>query len=154
MNNKKEPIVFILWGNFARDKKKYITNKTHKVIESAHPSPFSAYNGFFGSKPFSKTNEYLKKYGLKPINWQEYTRYSYYDAASVTWGAFGLNSDFSPDFIVAKAVNEYGTFYSFRCKITYANALEDARAYLACKVEQARYLAKHKQNQEMTENSK
>jgi len=91
---------------------------------------------------------------LKPINWQEYTGYSYYDAASVTWGAFGLNSDFSPDFIVAKAVNEYGTFYSFRCKITYANALEDARAYLACKVEQARYLAKHKQNQEMTENSK
>lgn len=70
LNNKKEPIVFILWGNFARDKKKYITNNIHKVIESAHPSPFSAYNGFFGSKPFSKTNEYLKKEGIKPINWQ------------------------------------------------------------------------------------
>lgn len=70
LNNKKEPIVFILWGNFARDKKKYITNNMHKVIESAHPSPFSAYNGFFGSKPFSKTNEYLKNNGIKPINWQ------------------------------------------------------------------------------------
>ena len=70
LNNKKEPIVFILWGNFARDKKKYITNNIHKIIESAHPSPFSAYNGFFGSRPFSKTNEYLKKNGLKPINWQ------------------------------------------------------------------------------------
>ena len=87
---------------------------------------------------------------LKPINWQEYTGYSYYDAASVMWTAFGLDSDFSPDFIVAKVVNEYGTFYSFRCKITNTNALEDARAYLAGKVEQARYLAK----QEMTENSK
>ncbi len=89
---------------------------------------------------------------LRPINWREYTGYSYYDAASVRWGAFGLDSDFSPKYIVAKAVNEYGTFYSFRCKITNAKALEDARAYLACKVEQARYLAKQKQ--ELTENTK
>ncbi len=70
LNEKKEPIVFILWGNFAREKKKFITNKRHKVIESAHPSPFSAYNGFFGSKPFSKTNNYLITKGIKPINWQ------------------------------------------------------------------------------------
>ena len=91
---------------------------------------------------------------LEPINWQEYTGYSYYDAASVTWGAFGLNTDFSPIFIVAKAVNEFGTFYSFRCKLTSSSPLEDARAYLAGKVEQARYLAKHKQRQEIIENSK
>ena len=70
INEKDEPVVFILWGNFARSKKKYITNKKHLIIESAHPSPLSAYNGFFGSKPFSKTNEFLIKNNLKPINWQ------------------------------------------------------------------------------------
>ena len=70
LNEKKEPIVFILWGNFARSKKNLITNKNHYIIESPHPSPFSAYNGFFGSKPFSKTNNFLKKNGLNPINWQ------------------------------------------------------------------------------------
>ena len=70
LNEKKEPIVFILWGNFARSKKNLITNKIHYIIESPHPSPFSAYNGFFGSKPFSKTNNFLKKNGLNPINWQ------------------------------------------------------------------------------------
>ena len=69
LNEKKEPIVFILWGNFARSKKKYITNKNHYIIESTHPSPFSAYHGFFGSKPFSKTNNYLKSKGLKEIDW-------------------------------------------------------------------------------------
>ncbi|MCI8346408.1 MAG: uracil-DNA glycosylase [Bacilli bacterium] len=69
LNQKETPIVFILWGSFAKGKKKYITNKTHYIIESAHPSPFSAYNGFFGSKPFSKTNEFLKLRGLKIINW-------------------------------------------------------------------------------------
>lgn len=69
LNKKKEPVVFILWGNFARNKKKYITNNIHKVIESAHPSPFSAYNGFFGSKPFSNTNNYLESNKIKPINW-------------------------------------------------------------------------------------
>lgn len=70
LNNKKESIVFILWGRNARDKKKYITNPNHLVIESAHPSPLSAYNGFFGSKPFSKTNNFLIQNGFKPIDWQ------------------------------------------------------------------------------------
>lgn len=68
LNLKEEPIVFILWGNFARSKKKLITNKKHLIIESAHPSPLSAYNGFFGSKPFSKTNEFLKKNNYKEID--------------------------------------------------------------------------------------
>jgi len=70
INDKDEPVVFILWGNFARSKKKLITNKKHLIIESAHPSPLSAYNGFFGSHPFSKTNEFLIKNNLKPIDWQ------------------------------------------------------------------------------------
>ena len=69
LNEKEEPVVFILWGNFARSKKELITNKKHLVIESAHPSPFSARNGFFGSKPFSKTNEFLKKNNIKEIDW-------------------------------------------------------------------------------------
>lgn len=69
LNVREEPIVFILWGNFAKEKKKYITNSHHLVIESAHPSPFSAYNGFFGSKPFSKTNNFLIKNKKEPINW-------------------------------------------------------------------------------------
>lgn len=69
LNDKDTPVVFILWGAFARNKKKYITNPIHFVVESAHPSPFSAYNGFFGSKPFSKTNEFLIKNGLSPIDW-------------------------------------------------------------------------------------
>ena len=70
LNEKNSPIVFILWGSFARNKKSLITNKNHYIIESAHPSPFSAYNGFFGSKPFSKTNNFLISKGLKPIDWQ------------------------------------------------------------------------------------
>ena len=69
LNNKNEPIVFILWGNFAKEKKDLITNPKHLVITSAHPSPFSARYGFFGSKPFSKANEFLKKNGIKPIDW-------------------------------------------------------------------------------------
>ena len=69
LNQKEEPIVFILWGNFARTKKEFITNPKHLIIESAHPSPFSARNGFFGSKPFSKTNEFLIKNNIKPIDW-------------------------------------------------------------------------------------
>ena len=69
LNNKEEPIVFILWGNFAKEKKDLITNPKHLVITSAHPSPFSARYGFFGSRPFSKTNEFLKKNGIKPIDW-------------------------------------------------------------------------------------
>ena len=70
INEKEEPVVFILWGNYARSKKKFITNPKHLVIESAHPSPLSAYNGFFGSKPFSKTNDFLIKNNLRSINWQ------------------------------------------------------------------------------------
>ncbi len=69
LNEKEEPIVFILWGNFAKEKAKYITNPRHLIITSPHPSPFSARYGFFGSKPFSRTNEFLKQNGLKPINW-------------------------------------------------------------------------------------
>ena len=69
INNKDEPVVFILWGNYAREKKKFITNPIHYIIESPHPSPFSARNGFFGSKPFSKTNDFLKRQGIKEINW-------------------------------------------------------------------------------------
>lgn len=69
LNEKNEPVVFILWGNFAKEKKKYITNPKHLVLTSTHPSPFSAYNGFFGSKPFSKTNDYLVKNGINPIDW-------------------------------------------------------------------------------------
>ena len=69
LNEREEPIVFILWGNNARLKKDLITNPIHLVIESAHPSPFSARNGFFNSKPFSRTNEFLKKNGIKEINW-------------------------------------------------------------------------------------
>ena len=70
INEKEEPVVFILWGGFARSKKKLITNPKHFIVESAHPSPLSAYNGFFGSKPFSKTNDFLVKNNLKPINFE------------------------------------------------------------------------------------
>lgn len=69
LNEKETPVVFILWGSFARSKKVYITNKKHYIIESTHPSPFSAASGFFGSKPFSKTNNYLINAGIQPINW-------------------------------------------------------------------------------------
>ncbi len=70
LNDRDTPTVFILWGSYARSKKAFITNKKHLVIESAHPSPFSARNGFFGSKPFSKTNEFLKKNNIKEIDWR------------------------------------------------------------------------------------
>ena len=69
LNEKDTPVVFILWGNFAKGKAKYITNPKHLVISSSHPSPFSVNYGFFGSKPFSKTNEFLKKNHLKEIEW-------------------------------------------------------------------------------------
>ena len=69
LNERETPLVFILWGNNAREKKKYITNNKHLVIESAHPSPFSARYGFFGSRPFSKTNEFLIKNHKTPIKW-------------------------------------------------------------------------------------
>lgn len=69
INEKDTPVVFILWGNYARAKKALITNPIHYIIESPHPSPYSANNGFFGSKPFSKTNDFLKSKGISPIDW-------------------------------------------------------------------------------------
>lgn len=69
LNEREDPVIFILWGSFARSKKELITNQYHKIIESAHPSPLSASRGFFGSKPFSKTNEYLKVLKKEGIKW-------------------------------------------------------------------------------------
>ncbi len=69
ISNKKENLVFILWGAYAQKKEVLIDSTKHFVIKSPHPSPFSAHNGFFGSKPFSKTNRYLSDKGLTPINW-------------------------------------------------------------------------------------
>jgi len=66
---RKEGVVFILWGNHARKKQALINTGKHVVLTAAHPSPLSAYAGFFGCKHFSKTNEILKKIGLEPINW-------------------------------------------------------------------------------------
>ena len=64
------PMVFILWGKPAQMKKAMIHNPRHLILEAPHPSPLSAYRGFFGSRPFSQTNDYLKKNGLEPIDWQ------------------------------------------------------------------------------------
>ena len=69
INKIDKPIVFILWGAPAGKKKKLLNNPNHLIIESAHPSPLSAYRGFFGSKPFSKTNDFLIKNNIKPIKW-------------------------------------------------------------------------------------
>ena len=69
LNEKDTPVVFILWGNYAKGKAKYITNPKHLIISSSHPSPFSVNYGFFGSKPFSRTNKFLKDNGLKEIEW-------------------------------------------------------------------------------------
>ncbi len=69
VSQEKENVVFILWGAYAQKKGAVIDKTKHCVIESPHPSPFSAHTGFFGSKPFSKTNEYLKSVGLKDIDW-------------------------------------------------------------------------------------
>ena len=69
LNEEKEHLVFILWGNYAKAKGAHIDRTKHLVIESAHPSPFAAAHGFFGSKPFSKTNAYLELHGKHPINW-------------------------------------------------------------------------------------
>ena len=71
LNEREQPIVFILWGGYARSKKKLITNKNHYIVESVHPSPLSAYNGFFGSKPFSKTNNFLISKNIIPIDWSK-----------------------------------------------------------------------------------
>lgn len=70
LNERKDPIVFILWGNNAISKKKLITNPKHYIIQSVHPSPLSATRGFFGSKPFSKTNQFLKSINKQEIDWQ------------------------------------------------------------------------------------
>ena len=69
INDLDRPVVFILWGGYARKKKALITNGQHLVIESAHPSPLSSYRGFFGSRPFSKTNAFLTKHQEAPIDW-------------------------------------------------------------------------------------
>lgn len=70
LNDKTEPVVFILWGANARSKKSLITNPIHGIIESAHPSPLSAFNGFFGSRPFSRANKFLILNRIPPINWK------------------------------------------------------------------------------------
>ncbi len=70
LNKREKPMVFILWGRNARNKKALITNPSHKILEAAHPSPLSAYNGFFGCRHFSKTNEFLRQNGMEEINWQ------------------------------------------------------------------------------------
>jgi len=69
LDNNDNYMVFILWGNNSRKKRNLITNKNHMVIESAHPSPLSAYHGFFGSKPFSKVNEFFKEHNVSEIKW-------------------------------------------------------------------------------------
>ena len=69
LNEREEPVIFLLWGSFARSKKELITNSRHKIIESVHPSPLSANRGFFGSKPFSEINNYLKEIGKEEIKW-------------------------------------------------------------------------------------
>lgn len=70
INQKEEPVVFILWGNHARNRKRLITNKKHLIIEGPHPSPFSANRGFFGSKPFSRANKFLEENGRKAPSWE------------------------------------------------------------------------------------
>jgi uracil-DNA glycosylase len=69
LSSQKTGLVFILWGNFAQEKIKLIDSSKHKILKAAHPSPFSAYNGFFGCKHFSATNEYLVKNNIDPIDW-------------------------------------------------------------------------------------
>ena len=69
ISDKKENVVFVLWGAFAQKKASLIDETKHFIIQSAHPSPFSVYRGFYGSKPFSKINDYLKLKGKKPIDW-------------------------------------------------------------------------------------
>ena len=70
VNDKHERVVFLLWGAASRKKKALVDVTRHTVIESAHPSPLSAHNGFFGSRPFSRTNDALRKAGRDPIDWQ------------------------------------------------------------------------------------
>ena len=70
LNEQDHPIVFILWGRPAQNKKVMLNNPGHLILEAPHPSPLSAYRGFFGSRPFSKTNAFLEQHGLTPIDWQ------------------------------------------------------------------------------------
>jgi len=70
LNEREKPMVFILWGKPAQSKMSLIDTARHKVLTAPHPSPLSANRGFFGSKPFSKTNAYLKQWGMQEINWQ------------------------------------------------------------------------------------
>jgi uracil-DNA glycosylase len=69
LSDRRDHLVFLLWGNYARAKKRLIDAQKHLVLEAAHPSPFSAYNGFFGCKHFSKANEYLQQNGIRPVDW-------------------------------------------------------------------------------------
>jgi uracil-DNA glycosylase len=69
ISDLKKNVVFLLWGKFAQEKSELIDAKKHHLLKSAHPSPLSANNGFFGCRHFSKTNTYLMKYGLDPIDW-------------------------------------------------------------------------------------
>lgn len=70
LNELERPLVFILWGRPAQTKRQMLTNPKHLILEAPHPSPLSSYRGFFGSKPFSKTNEFLISQGIEPIDWQ------------------------------------------------------------------------------------
>ena len=70
LNEREKPIVFLLWGANARSKKQLITNPAHLVLEAAHPSPLSAYNGFFGCRHFSKCNAFLEAHGIEPVDWR------------------------------------------------------------------------------------
>lgn len=70
LNKQDRPMVFILWGRPAQMKKSMLNNPKHLILEAPHPSPLSAYRGFFGSKPFSKTNQFLQSNGIEPIDWQ------------------------------------------------------------------------------------
>jgi uracil-DNA glycosylase len=70
VNALPQPVVFILWGNYAQKKAAVVDAQKHHIIKSAHPSPLSAHNGFFGSRPFSKANDFLQSAGLQPIEWQ------------------------------------------------------------------------------------
>ena len=69
LNEREKPVVFLLWGNNAKAKRKLITGRQHLVLASAHPSPLSAYHGFFGCGHFAETNKFLEANGMEPVNW-------------------------------------------------------------------------------------
>ena len=70
LNEQDRPMVFMLWGRPAQMKRSMLNNPKHLILKAPHPSPLSAYRGFFGSKPFSQTNAFLEEHGLEPIDWQ------------------------------------------------------------------------------------